>query len=74
MSKVVKFPDGGVEANSVTDVFAEGLKVDWETVVIVGHSTEGELHVISSDPHGGMVLWLFEQGKLYLLGQLDEDA
>lgn len=72
MSKVVKFPTGTDEQCTAKEVLELASTVEWETVVIVGHSSEGELLIYSSDPHGGMVLWLFEQGKLHLLSAEDD--
>ena len=72
MAKVIKFPGAEIHSDSTIDVLAEAVRIEWDTLCVVGVSQTGDIYLMCSDPNQERAVWLLEQGKMYLFGQLDE--
>ena len=73
MSKVIKFPGAEILSDAVTDVLAEAVRIEWDTLCLVGVSEDGGIVVLCSDGSPEKQAWLLDQGKLYIFGQLDDE-
>ena len=49
-------------------VLMNALEADLDTAVVIGYDKQGDLYFASTTADGGNVVWLFEKGKLALLG------
>lgn len=49
-------------------VLTEAIAADLGSVIVVGHTKDGDLYFGASMADGGEVLWLFERAKLALMG------
>lgn len=49
-------------------ILSRALDADLDTVVVIGYDKQGDFYFASTTADGGNVVWLFEKGKLALMG------
>lgn len=54
-------------------VLERALSSDLESVVIIGHTKDGDEYFAASSADGGDVVWMIERAKLKLLRTVDDD-
>ncbi len=72
MGTVIDFPGPTRAPIDPAKILRAASEVEFETVVVLGHTLDGNLYAASSTADGGEVLWLMDRAKRMIHKYADE--